>query len=187
VGCHPADAQCALTSDGSPAWLLASIGVKTLASTGTAQIYLQIGANGMNYQADPLQVPAVTFGVNSATPAPTYDSGVVSQRSVSLFGDEPDAVINAVAALNGDFNGDAAVDAADYVVWRKGLGTTFMQSHYDLWRANFGRTAGSGAMLVGMQSTEVPEPASILAATTGLALFHATRITRRARRASPGR
>ena len=30
-----------------------------------------------------------------------------------------------VAGLAGDFNGNGVVDAADYVVWRKGLGTTF--------------------------------------------------------------
>ena len=49
------------------------------------------------------------------------------------------------SAMPGDFNGDFVVDAADYVVWRNGLGTTFTQADYDVWRANFGQTAGSGA------------------------------------------
>jgi hypothetical protein len=48
--------------------------------------------------------------------------------------------------LQGDFNRNGVVDAPDYVVWRNGLGTTYMQTDYDLWRANFGAAAiGSGA------------------------------------------
>ncbi len=47
--------------------------------------------------------------------------------------------------ITGDFNQDGTVDAADYVVWRKGLGTTTSQSEYNDWRAHFGETAnGSG-------------------------------------------
>ena len=43
----------------------------------------------------------------------------------------------------GDYNSDGAVDAADYVVWRKNDGT---QAGYDTWRAHFGQTAGNGAV-----------------------------------------
>ena len=42
------------------------------------------------------------------------------------------------ANLAGDYNQNGTVDAADYVVWRNGLGTTYTQDHYDIWRANFG-------------------------------------------------
>jgi hypothetical protein len=57
-------------------------------------------------------------------------------------------VASSPAAL-GDFNGDGRVDAADYVVWRKGLGTTYNQSDYDVWRAHFGQTvAGFGTDVV---------------------------------------
>ncbi|MEX0613722.1 MAG: hypothetical protein WD229_16505, partial [Pirellulales bacterium] len=38
-------------------------------------------------------------------------------------------------ALPGDFNFDGKVDAADYVVWRKGLGTTHTQNGFNIWRA----------------------------------------------------
>jgi hypothetical protein len=55
---------------------------------------------------------------------------------------------------NGDFNSDGTVDAADYVVWRNGLGTTHTQDDYNIWRANFGRTFGSGTSA----TTGVPEP-----------------------------
>jgi hypothetical protein len=57
-------------------------------------------------------------------------------------------------ALAGDFNDDGVVDAADYVVWRDGLGTIYAQSDYDEWRANFGQTGGRGISM----SSAVPEP-----------------------------
>ncbi len=68
----------------------------------------------------------------------------------------------------GDYNGNGAIDAADYVVWRDNLGTTntipndmtpgmVTQVDYDVWRANFGKpTIGSGA-----GNVAVPEPASL--------------------------
>jgi hypothetical protein len=58
--------------------------------------------------------------------------------------------------LAGDFNNDGVVDAGDYVVWRKGLGTLYNSSHFNQWRANFGETLGSGT------SGAVPEPSSWL-------------------------
>jgi hypothetical protein len=66
----------------------------------------------------------------------------------------------AAVALSGDFNSDGRVDAADYVVWRNGLGTTYTQADYNLWRSNFGRAVGSGAALStgGQQSVPTPEP-----------------------------
>jgi hypothetical protein len=67
----------------------------------------------------------------------------------------------------GDYNDDGIVDAADYVVWRKNVGTnntlpndaignTIGPAHYEQWRANFGKTASRA---VG-GSHAVPEPAS---------------------------
>jgi hypothetical protein len=52
------------------------------------------------------------------------------------------------------------VNAADYITWRKGLGTTYTQAAYDVWRAHFGETAGSGAALPSAESLSatVPEP-----------------------------
>ena len=47
--------------------------------------------------------------------------------------------INAAAAadLDGDFNHDGHVDAADYVVWRKSIVTA---PEYAIWRGNFGES-----------------------------------------------
>jgi fibronectin-binding autotransporter adhesin len=65
--------------------------------------------------------------------------------------------------LDGDFNNDGKVDTADYVVWRKTDGS---QDGYDDWRANYGRTSGSGSSLVG---GAVPEPSAIALVILGLA------------------
>ena len=57
--------------------------------------------------------------------------------------------LSVVSALLGDYNADGAVDAADYVVWRKNVGTTNVLPNdpdggtigplqYATWRANFG-------------------------------------------------
>jgi hypothetical protein len=74
-----------------------------------------------------------------------------------LGGDGNDVAL--IAVLGGDFNRDRRVDAADYVVWRKGLGPTYSFADYDVWRANFGRTTtkGSGSS----DSATVPEPTSL--------------------------
>ncbi len=78
--------------------------------------------------------------------------------AVTFSTDTPGATIVLVPdSLAGDFTRDGVVDAADYVVWRKGLGTDYTQDDYDAWRANFGETAG-----VGSSSGTVPEPATIL-------------------------
>jgi probable HAF family extracellular repeat protein len=63
-----------------------------------------------------------------------------------------------VHPIPGDFNNNGSVDTADYVVWRKGLGTIYTQDHYNVWRANFGRTAGSGVSA----NAAVPEPTTLI-------------------------
>jgi hypothetical protein len=62
--------------------------------------------------------------------------------------------------LAGDFSGDGIVDAADYVVWRKGFGTVYTQAHLNEWGAHFGDSVVGGAL-----AAAIPEPsASILLA-----------------------
>jgi hypothetical protein len=80
--------------------------------------------------------------------------------------------------LDGDFNDDGKVDAADYVVWRKNEtanaalpnddGLTTQAERFNLWRSNFGDMAGSGG---GVGSSSVPEPSTgLLLVMTLLAL-----------------
>jgi T5SS/PEP-CTERM-associated repeat protein len=87
-------------------------------------------------------------------------------------------VLLLTSGILGDYNRNGAVDAADYVVWRKTLrqGGSGLPADGDgngqvdlndlnVWRANFGNTAGSGAgSVAGTSSTTnpaVPEPASM--------------------------
>jgi hypothetical protein len=78
------------------------------------------------------------------------------------------------SALQGDFNRNDVVDAADYVVWRNGLGMTYTQNDYDVWRSHFGQTAGSGAAgyppgaSAQPLSAAVPEPSLLALLLTGL-------------------
>jgi hypothetical protein len=77
--------------------------------------------------------------------------------------------------LPGDFNADGTVDAADYIVWRKTLGSTtdlrangddtgasagvIDQADFDFWKARFGNTLPAGS---GSAQRAVPEPSSIV-------------------------
>jgi autotransporter-associated beta strand protein len=81
--------------------------------------------------------------------------------SVSLF-----------VTLPGDFTGNGVVDAADYVVWRDGLGTKFTQADYNVWRSHFGQSVGANSSL-----GAVPEPATASAFGRMLILFIAARRT----------
>lgn len=77
----------------------------------------------------------------------------IAARTLQLF------IIPTIPTLDGDFNGDGAVDAIDYTVWRDGLGSAYTDGDYLIWKANFGSTLpGSGAA----SSASVPEPTSIL-------------------------
>jgi probable HAF family extracellular repeat protein len=79
-------------------------------------------------------------------------------------------LLTLVPAIPGDFNHDGAVDAKDYVVWRKTDGTP---AGYNLWRTHFGQTPGSGSNLgaTGSASAAVPEPASALLVLLGLVII----------------
>ena len=100
----------------------------------------------------------------------------------------------AETGIFGDYNNNGVVDAADYVVWRRNLGTNtellnedpmmtpgmVTQEDYDLWRSRFGFTTnpgeGAGSAL---DSGAVPEPSSALLAS--LALVFLGGVARRGR------
>jgi hypothetical protein len=75
--------------------------------------------------------------------------------------------------LEGDFNEDGRVDAADYVVWRKNPGGLYTQTDYNTWRANFGQTAGGGAGA--SAKAAVPEPGVIALLIIGAPAIYARR------------
>jgi hypothetical protein len=68
-----------------------------------------------------------------------------------------------MAGVQGDYNNDGVVNAADYVLWRNGgpleneveTPGTVTQEDYDFWVAQFGSTGGGGGT-----SAVIPEPAT---------------------------
>ena len=78
--------------------------------------------------------------------------------------------------LPGDFNNNGTVDAADYALWQKGLGTIYTAADYNTWRTHYGKTAaGSGTSLDA--TTTIPEPASLTLALLAIAaLTHRRRL-----------
>jgi fibronectin-binding autotransporter adhesin len=84
-----------------------------------------------------------------------------------LFNDSASTSIQLEVTAPGDFNHDGTVDAADFVVWRKGLGTKYTPADYDSWRAHFGQTYSPGS---GVSSNAVPEPGTWLMVGSGVAI-----------------
>jgi hypothetical protein len=76
------------------------------------------------------------------------------------------ASIAVACTVTGDYNCNGIVDAADYVVWRKGLGTTYTQNDYSIWRTHFGQTVGSGTRA--SSDVAVPEPATLVLLLIGM-------------------
>lgn len=83
------------------------------------------------------------------------------------------------AELPGDFNLDGRVDAADYTVWRDGLGSSYTMAGYDIWKAHFGQSLAAAATGFAAVSPAVPEPTSM--AILGLALSMSLARARRSR------
>jgi hypothetical protein len=117
-----------------------------------------------------LSLPTLGSGLEWDT-SQLYSAGVVS---VNLSG------------VPGDYNGDGAVNAADFVQWRKGgplanesvTPGTVDASDYDAWRARFGNLSGSGA---GSGSSAVPEPAAVLVLMTAAMTMGLSRLRCRER------
>jgi hypothetical protein len=99
------------------------------------------------------------------TPAP-YDRVFMLQVPVAV-------------TLAGDYNASGKVDAADYVLWRDKLGTLttvpndttpgwLAPGDYNVWRTNYGRTAGAGATV---EAASIPEPSMLVLAMIGVLAF----------------
>ncbi|HEX2475277.1 MAG TPA: PEP-CTERM sorting domain-containing protein [Lacipirellulaceae bacterium] len=118
--------------------------------------------------------------------------GYETENQVSILAGEM------APGLLGDYNGNGAVDAADYVIWRKnnGLmgGATPSQGDgtgdgnvtvddYNFWRTNFGNGAGAGSMVAtNAPHQAVPEPSSLLLSALGAIAVVAAFFVRRLRK-----
>ncbi len=105
--------------------------------------------------------------------------GTIGDLGLLYVDDISVALAPVLPILAGDYNDDGLVDAADYVVWRKYFGGSFLpnetvtlgivdQADYDAWRNAFGTNSGSFGG--GAEDTEsVPEPAGLQLALLALA------------------
>ena len=112
-----------------------------------------------------IPTPGQSFTVMTGSSV-TYNglalSGAAASSFYLLVG--PSSITLQAVGLPGDYNFDGAVDAADYVVWRKGPG--YLPAHYDLWCAHFGDPGGGGSGTT--TNSPVPEPMAALLLIGGL-------------------
>jgi hypothetical protein len=140
-------------------------------STGDFGAESVVGESGLLSGSGSLTTQSVVGGaleslsipINSSFVIPVEDSTTVS---LTLNG-QLVATAMLPASLPGDFNLDGRVDAADYVVWRNGLGSIYTQNDYNVWRANFGRAFVGGA--AEPSQAAVPEPSTVM--VFGLAML----------------
>jgi hypothetical protein len=96
---------------------------------------------------------------------PTLDASYINTYRSENF-----AIIAASSEqIPGDFNHDGTVDAADYTVWRDGLGGAFVLEDYAVWKAHFGQGTGGGSGSSSLQ-TAVPEPTTLILIGLGINL-----------------
>ncbi len=114
-----------------------------------------------NKFSPPLVLSSDGLPSNTAIGPGSFDQSTVMLRPPgSAVTGSSVTTLTIVSFPPGDYNHNGVVDAADYVVWREGLGETFTQNDYNVWRANFGRVtaAGSGAAA----TSAVPEPTTLI-------------------------
>lgn len=126
--------------------------------------------------------PGVNPSLGNAFELVTFNGGVNSFDAVhlpelslglawNLDYEASSLVASVVAMLEGDYNNDGVVDAADYTVWRSAVGApagtlpndpsgvAIGPSQYEAWKANYGATLASSAA--------IPEPTAILIVAIG--------------------
>jgi hypothetical protein len=116
-------------------------------------------ANGLNPRSDGLIWQQTDFQSDGTHPSQSGEQKVGSMLLNFMLTSEFTQEWFPSAAP-GDYNHNNAVDAADYVNWRKGLGSTFNENYYTVWRRNFGQPAGSGAGDIA--DAAIPEPSTLL-------------------------
>jgi autotransporter-associated beta strand protein len=135
-----------------------------------ADVYLATGSLlDLKFTGDPDAIDSLFFNGISQAAGTWGAAGSGAQFTSSLFTGTGRLQVTTFIAppLQGDYNEDGRVDAADYIVWRKTNGTT---GGYNTWRANFGRTSpgtGSGSSTLGDHAA-VPEPSTLVILILGV-------------------
>jgi hypothetical protein len=108
-----------------------------------------------NPNAGPIDTIEISLFGNGSGNGLTGSSGLPTGQREFFFNN-----LRIEGLLTGDLNQNGIVDAADYVIWRKGLNTLYTQQHYEIWRARFGQTAAQGAAIPDLSGVTLPEPTS---------------------------
>jgi hypothetical protein len=135
-------------------------------ATSSGSLYLRPpgGTVADAFSTSPISIPIHSEGQGEAIGFDAkgwgyYTTSEGSNQPIYYFDRQP----------HGDFNHNGSVEAADYVIWRKGLGAAYQASDYTTWRANFGKIApGTGA---GVESVAVPEPGIWVLTISCLTIF----------------
>jgi hypothetical protein len=132
-------------------------------------------AVSLSIQGAPLDDTGIQWlygGAGGSAPVQSSISGLGNTFTYNIAPRTLALLLIPAAILDGDFNGDGTVDAADYVVWRKTDGT---QASFNLWRANFGRSLPGGGA-----GGAVPEPSTVSLVLLAILTMHArfSRVTR---------
>jgi hypothetical protein len=126
-------------------------GSGTVDNTGRIFIRPVGGSITDAFNSTPITIPLVSDGQGEAIGFDRngwgyYTTSEGSSRPIHYFDRLP----------HGDFSHNGTVQASDYALWRKGLGSIYQAGDYTTWRANYGNSApGAGASFVA-----VPEPAT---------------------------
>jgi len=140
-------------------WETSSVGIPQWPSTPSGQqlflsdlqnvllnVHNNAGAGLVYWYPESVPVPGYSIYNNGATAL--FDNTHSALPALSTFG---------ITLVPGDYDHDGLVTAADYVLWRKNSGSS---AGYDIWRAHFGQTAGSGSG--SSTNANVPEPGSFM-------------------------
>jgi hypothetical protein len=169
-GTGPRDFQLSYSSDGT-----------TFTSFGS--VYMVRANSSPSWSSGtPLTVDTFTFDLSSVTALDDqanifFRLGVASTASAgggTIAGGGTSRVDNVsitgtlIPGLEGDFNNDGSVDAADFVMWQKT--NSGDPGAYITWSTHFGESSGGAGAAAG-----VPEPTSSLLAVAGICLLAARR------------
>jgi probable HAF family extracellular repeat protein len=156
---------------GGTATLLGNVVTGNVAQGGAGGGGLYDGVPGHGYGGG-VYITNAQVGLDELTIA-QLTGNTASTSDPNILG--PFEIIEGPTFLPGDYNVDGAVDAADYVVWRKDVDP---QVGFNVWRANFGASlgVGNGSAIPSAEplSANVPEPSTfaLLFGSAWFALRH---------------
>jgi hypothetical protein len=165
------DPDCSMAS-GAPSWHIATVTYEASMSFGAAELYLQIGEQGVwqspagAMEPDPPTETSAVFGLPDDVVNYWSNAGGIDHRHNHQGA--ADAVIQVAIA---DFDQDGDVDGADVLIWQRGVGVGMTLAEGDadgnadvdgvdlgVWRHQFGATA-----TVLPAGSAVPEPTGLAA------------------------